>query len=678
MLGAVRHRGPDEFGVYVYEGGEAHVGLGNARLSIVDLAGGQQPISNEDGSVWIVLNGEIFNYVELRRELERLGHCFRTASDTEVLVHLFEQYGPECVARINGQFAFAIWDEKSEQLLLARDRCGVRPLFYAEQGGLLVFASEIKAILAHGKVRAELDPVTLDQIFTYWSPLSPRTALAGIRSLPPGSWLLVGRSGEVKMERYWQLSFPEAGKEPFRSVAEASEMLRGLLEDAVCLRLRADVPVGAYLSGGLDSSTITALVRQVSEGQLETFSIAFTDAAFDESEFQRLMARMLGTRHHVITCTHADIGQVFPHVIWHTETPVLRTAPGPLFLLSELVRKEGFKVVLTGEGADEFLAGYDIFKEAKIRQFWARQPQSSGRPALLDSLYPDIGELKATSRAYRRMFFGQDLADPDRADYSHRIRWKNTCRIKRLFSEDFQAALGGLAGATGKTASGNAAPDGFGLPPDFARWGLLARAQYLEATVFLSEYLLSSQGDRMAMAHSVEGRFPFLDHRVVEFCSGLAPRLKLCGLNEKHLLKRIARDIVPEAIWRRAKRPYRAPIHRSFFPEGKPLDWVAEALAERSLAAAGCFDPEMVRLLVQKTQRFGSLGEMDGMALTGVLSTQLFYRQFVADFKPPPSLNEEDNVKTVIRRRGDLAESWCCRESSSRELNGRPTYARGA
>jgi asparagine synthase (glutamine-hydrolysing) len=648
MLGTIRHRGPDQFGLYIFQDARSGVGLGNARLSIIDLGGGQQPISNEDGTLWIVFNGEIFNYVELRPELERLGHRLGTDSDTEVIVHLYEEYGPACVDHLNGQFAFAIWDERARTLFIARDRLGIRPVYYTVQEGAFIFASEIKALLADPRVPAELDPVTLDQIFTFWSPLSPRTALQGIQTLPPGHWLLVTPSGEIQVERYWQLSFPE--DEPAASASsldrrpaleDCAQQLRELLVDATQIRLRADVPVGAYLSGGLDSSTITALIHHYTDNRLETFSIAFADADFDESAFQRRMAEHLGTRHHLITCTHEDIGRIFPDVIWHTETPIMRTSPAPLFLLSRLVNDHDFKVVLTGEGADEFLAGYNIFKEAKIRRFWARQPDSEWRPALLTKLYPYISDLSRGTDAYLKRFFGHRLTDVDAPEYSHAIRWRNTSRGKRFFSQELQAGLSNSFKARTNVPS---------LPREFERWSPLARAQHLEITIFLAEYLLSSQGDRVAMAHSVEGRFPFLDHRVIEFCNQMPAHFKLRGLDEKHLLKRAVRDLLPEAIWHRPKRPYRAPIHRSFFPEGQPLDWVAEVLSTAQIEAAGCFEPLAVAGLFKKLQRFGSLGETDDMALAGILSTQLVYHQFVADYNPRSPLNEQDDVKVVVRR----------------------------
>ncbi|MCP4515470.1 MAG: asparagine synthase (glutamine-hydrolyzing), partial [Delftia sp.] len=329
MLGAIRHRGPDQFGVYVAQDDQGGVGLGNARLSIIDLGGGQQPISNEEGSLWIVFNGEIFNYVELQPELERQGHQLATSADTEVIVHLYEDHGPDCLEHLNGQFAFALWDERERSLFIARDRLGIRPLYYTVQDGAFIFASEIKALLADPRVPARLDPLALDQIFTYWSPLSPRTAFQDIYTLPPGHWLKAKPGGEIQIECYWKPTFAPAQAAPQHSLDDSAQQLRELLVDATQIRLRADVPVGAYLSGGLGSSTITAFIHHYTDNRLETFSIAFTDDDYDESVFQRQMSEHLGTRHHLITCTHQDVGRVFPDVVWHTETPIMRTSPAP-------------------------------------------------------------------------------------------------------------------------------------------------------------------------------------------------------------------------------------------------------------------------------------------------------------------------------------------------------------
>jgi asparagine synthase (glutamine-hydrolysing) len=559
MLGAMRNRGPDQFGIYLDRG----VALGNARLSIIDLGSGQQPISNEDGSLWIVFNGEIFNYVELRSELEALGYRFSTESDTEVLLHMYEEYGPRCLERLNGQFAFAVWDARERSLFLARDRLGVRPVFYTVNGQRLIFGSTIKTLLSQRQVRAEIDPAVLDQVFTFWAPLSPNTVFRHIQEIPPGHYL-VARQGKITIRSYWQMDFPGACADPLRrhvklEVEDYLGEFSALLNDAIRIRLRADVPVGAYLSGGLDSPIITALVRDFTENRLRTFSIAFSDAHYDESPFQTRMARFLGTEHQVAYLTHADIGRVFPEVIWQAETPVMRTAPAPMFILSKLVRDTGVKVVLTGEGADEFLAGYDIFKEAKIRRFWGQRPDSVLRPALLRRLYPDIAGLSGNNFSLLAAFFGEGLTQLDNPVYSHAVRWRNNQRTRRFFTED---VLSSSTLPNGKLLAAQ-------LPPRFMAWDYLARAQYLEIKTFLSQYLLSSQGDRMAMAHSVEGRFPFLDCRVVQFCNDLPSNLKLRGLTEKYLLRKLGERWLPKEIWGRRKRPYRAPVHRSFF-SGSP------------------------------------------------------------------------------------------------------------
>ena len=635
MLSLLRHRGPDEFGILL----DQEVGLGNARLSIIDLGGGSQPIANEDETLWVVFNGEIFNYLELRAELEPRGHRFRTSSDTEVIVHLFEEYGPQCLEKMNGQFAIAIWDTRRRRLFLARDRVGVRPLFYTQLGAdSLLFASEIKSILSDRRVRAELDPAIVEQTFRFWAPLGPKTVFRDIVELPPGHFLMADHRS-VHVEPYWKNRFPvetnvSSNGSPARSIEAVVEEFRSLLIDACQIRLRADVPVGAYLSGGLDSSTIASIVRHHTSNRLVTFSIAFNDEKFDESQFQRQMAAHLGTDHHVVQARHEDIGQVFPEVVWHTEVPIMRTAPAPMFLLSKLVRETGFKVVLTGEGADEFLAGYDIFKEAKVRRFWAGQPQSKFRSLLLKRLYPDIGGLSQSNPEFLAAFFGEGLTEVDSPWYSHAVRWRNNRRTRRFFDEAVLAAS--EAAHFDQLAAA--------LPTEFKSWTPLARAQHLEITVFLSQYLLSSQGDRMGMAHSIEGRFPFLDCRLVEFCNALEPRLKLRCLREKYLLKRAAQPWLPDLIRQRPKRPYRAPVHRSFFNSSTP-EYVRELLAPAALRASGLFKAGPVEQLVNKIRGGSPIGETDDMALAGILSTQLVHRLFVQNFQPPAILSASDRVK---------------------------------
>jgi asparagine synthase (glutamine-hydrolysing) len=636
MLGMIRHRGPDQFGIYL----DDLVGLGSARLSIVDLAGGQQPIGTEDQRYWIVYNGEIFNHRELRRDLENAGHRFATHSDTEVFLRMFVQDGPACLSRLNGQFAVAIWDTLEHTLFLARDRLGIRPLFYRIDADVLIFASEVKALAAHPAGRLELDPIALDQIFTGWSCLAPRTVFRDVKQLPPGHFAVASPRG-LQIERYWQQDFPAEGPGgDSRSEADSLEELGELLADATRIRLAADVPVGAYLSGGLDSSVIAALVRRFATGRIDTFSIAFTDSAFDEREHQLRMARHLGTDHQVVEAAHADIGAVFPDVVWHCETPVLRTAPAPMFLLSQLVHRSGYKVVLTGEGADEFLAGYDIFKEAKIRAFWAREPASRRRPKLLQRIYPDLPNLSKVGPQYLATFFGEDLANTEAPDYSHAIRWRNTRRTQRFFSRELAAQVRRLSTPLMESVS---------LPAQFRKWDVLARAQFLEIATFLSPYLLSSQGDRVAMAHSVEGRFPFLDYRVTEFCGQLPARFRMPALRDKSLLRKLARPLLPGDLWNRPKKPFRAPIHRSFF-NASQSPYVRELLSEGVLRDTGLFDPLAVGKLVAKIDRGSALGETDDMAVAGVLSTQLVHDRFVRNFRVSTPLSAADDVRLCDRR----------------------------
>ena len=369
MTAQLHHRGPDEKGYYSH----GPVAMGHARLSIIDLTTGQQPMSNEDDSVWIVFNGEIFNYIELRAGLEGKGHVFRTTSDTEVLVHLYEDLGPDMLDRLNGQFAFAIYDKKDRSLFLARDPFGICPLFYCQNRGLLAFASEVKALRAITDMELELDPLALNQIFTFWTVLSPRTPFKGVKSLPPGHWLKIGPETGLSSPRcYWHLEFPRMGEEDrHRTETAWAEEIEETTVEAVRLRLRADVPVGVYLSGGLDSSIIATIVKKLTNTPIEAFSLAFADASYDESEYQQRLARAIGVNYNSVRVKNHQIGKVFPEVIRHGERPILRAAPAPMFLLSGLVREKGFKVILTGEGADELFGGYDIFKEDKIRRFWA-------------------------------------------------------------------------------------------------------------------------------------------------------------------------------------------------------------------------------------------------------------------------------------------------------------------
>ncbi len=638
MAGALSHRGPDEFGLYR----DNDAGLSHARLSIIDLAAGQQPLTNERQTLWISFNGEIFNYLELRDELVARGHAFRTRSDTEVIVHAYEEWGDEAFKRMNGQWAVALWDAERRSLVLARDPLGVRPLYVAEHDGRLYFASEVKAIFAaDSSLPRRLDPFGLDQVFTLWSTVSPRTVFEGIEQVEPGSVRVYERHQE-RRARSSEPGYPVDRQSGFTgSIDDAAEEVRVALEEATRLRmLRADVPVGSYLSGGLDSSLIAALGLRAKGSKFHTFSLGFDDAEYDESPFQRVMADRLGSEHFDLRVSRGDIARVFPEVIRHTESPVLRTAPAPLFLLSKLVHETGIKVVLTGEGADEMFAGYDLFREAKVRRFWAAQPDSSWRPRLLERLYPYLERSPVSQQAIARQFFGRALERRHEPGFGHDPRWSSTGALKRLFSADLRARL---AATDARAALLDR------LPPEFGRWTPLAQDQYLEVQTLLSGYLLSSQGDRMLMANSVEGRFPFLDRRVVALAESLPPSYKLRVLDEKHVLKRAARDLVPKEILERPKQPYRAPDALSFATaEGR--EWISEVAGPQAIREAGCFEPEAVGRLLAKCESRASAGQFsnaDNMAVVGILSTQLVHHHFI---RRQPVASAPATIRTIVDR----------------------------
>jgi asparagine synthase (glutamine-hydrolysing) len=612
MLRAINYRGPDESGIYL----SPVAAIGNVRLSIIDLSTGQQPLSDPSGRYWIVFNGEIFNYPELRELLVGKGHTFQTHSDTEVLVQLYAVYGKECLSMLNGQFAFAIWDKLNEEVFIARDRIGIRPLFYhlSERG--FSFASEIKSLFVQKDINPELSNKNLSQIYTFWTAITPGTAFKDIYELSPGHYLVYNKTG-LKISKYWELQFNNGNKDiAFR---EALEQFHELFYDAVKIRLRADVEVAAYLSGGIDSSSTVAYIKDIEPGILNTFSIGFDDRDFDETTYQSEAVRYLNTRHRSITCTSEEISESFPKVIWHTETPVTRTAPAPMFLLSRLVRENNIKVVITGEGADEMLVGYDIFKEAKIRRFWANQPDSVIRPRLLTKLYPYLPQMKQANPAILKMFYGYKLEDVENPFYSHLLRWNNSNHIKKHFSDQIKSELNGYSPL--ENLEGN-------LPEGFNKWDYLEKSQWLETSIFMSGYLLSSQGDRMAMANSVEGRYPFLDYRVIEFCNKLPGDYKLHSLNEKYLLKKLMQNKIPESIIKRSKQAYRAPVKSAFFLSNPP-EYIKEMLAPEYFRKAGIFDYNSISNLLQKIEKTGNSSEVEDMVLASVISTHLLYNQFI-------------------------------------------------
>jgi asparagine synthase (glutamine-hydrolysing) len=618
MAGELRHRGPDGVGLYL----DGRFGMTNTRLAIVDLDSGDQPISDERGRFWVMQNGEIYNYVELREELEALGHGFSTESDTEVIAHAYEEWGAAFLQRLNGDFALAIWDREREELFLARDRFGVRPLFLASYGGDFCFASEAKALLRHPSARRELDPGAMADVFTLWSTLPDRSTFVGIRELPAAHYLVVGPDGAHSPVRWWDLDFSAHTREG-QAESHAVEELHALLDDSVRIRLRADVPVAAYLSGGLDSSLVAALAaRQSRDDLLSAFGVGFSDTHFDESREQDEIARHLDVSFRRTSVSTRSIADVFPRVIELAEQPLLRTAPAPLLHLSGSVRATGLKVVLTGEGADELFAGYDIFREDKIRRFWARDPESRIRSRLFGRVNRWLATDPSRSGAILDSFYRRGLTDVDDPLYSHRLRFANTSRLLRLLKPEVRRAAELGAGPLERL-------HGL-LPARFGSFSPLSRAQYLEVATLLQPYLLHAQGDRMLMGSSVEGRFPYLDYRVAELAAALPDRLRLRGLEEKYVLRRAAARVLPRGIHALPKRPYRAPIRDVFAGANAPA-YVHELLGPTRLNAAGLLDPAAVARLRAKLDSSNGRGasETDEMALVGSLSLMLVHDRFV-------------------------------------------------
>lgn len=617
MATAMQHRGPDGTGLYL----EGPVGFVGTRLAIIDLAGGDQPLCDESERYWVAQNGEIFNHVEIRERLESLGVKFRTRCDTEVIAQAFARWGVDAVHEFNGAFAFVIYDRVEKQVFIFRDRLGKRPLFISEYDGRLYFASEVKAILAVRGFPRVLDPVGCVDTLSVWSALD-RTAFRHVRELPPGHYMVRRADGTTQLKSYWHLRFTAEKSCSAERERQLIAELGALLEDSVKLRLlRSDVPVGSYLSGGLDSSTMVALARPKTPA-LETFAVRFEDPNFDEREHQEQVAKEFGVNHDAIDIDGNAIARVFPDVVYHAEVPLFRTAPAPLFLLSKRVRERGMKVVLTGEGADELFAGYHIFREDKVRRFWARQPKSTCRPTLLGQLHPYLARDLGRAGGFLAAFFGRDLEQTSDLLYSHRPRYSNGARVRGMLHRELLAEADGVGRSDERLLAT--------LPADFPTFGTLGRAQYLEITTFFRSYLLHAQGDRMLMAHSVEGRFPFLDHRVAEFAAMLPESLRLRVLHDKYALRQFALKILPRAAATRPKQPYRAPILGAFVGDHAP-DYVGELLSETEVRRAGLLDPVAVERLYAKCRRNVSVGvgEMDEMALVGSLSIMLLERELV-------------------------------------------------
>jgi asparagine synthase (glutamine-hydrolysing) len=576
MTDALVHRGPDDRGRYM----GTSAALGSRRLSIIDLAGGHQPIGNEDGTVWVVQNGEIFNYRELRGDLVARGHRFVTASDTEVILHLYEEHGLECAARLRGMFAFAIWDEPRGRLILARDRLGIKPLYYHERAGRLAFASELNSLRPALPSAPDLDLQALDEYITLGYVPAPRTILGGCRKLPPAH-VLEWTRGESRLHRYWAMSY-ESGGRP--TEAEAVDGLRAHLEDAVRAWMISDVPVGAFLSGGLDSSAVTALMCRATPQRVKTFSIGFDDPAYNELGYARQAADQCGTDHHEVVLGDREILHL-PQLAWYLDEPMADDSTVPMFAVSRLARQH-VKVVLSGDGGDELFGGYGWTTRDQLRRASAWLPWPLRRT--LARVAADTRPVPAGGWAGRVRTGLRDIAGTMEDGYLRRTTVTAPFRAS-LYGEALRASLNGHDGAA-------------------ALRELLASADVKDArermlhadqSAYLPDDILFKV-DRMSMAHSLEARTPLLDHHLVAYAAALPYDLKVRGLTSKYLFKRAVRDLVPAPLLRQRKHGFSMPI-------GRWLRGPAGAHARRILLGGtaerrGLWTPRFVRWMLDEHQ----------------------------------------------------------------------------
>ena len=612
MTGALVHRGPDDEGLFVSPTGDC--GLGARRLSIIDLAGGHQPLNNAhcprqgpgNRACWVVQNGEIYNYKPLRAELEARGHVFRTQSDTEAIVHAYEEWGEGCAERLWGMFALAVWDEDKRRLLLARDRFGKKPLFYAQAGGHLLFASEIKALLRHPALHPTLDARSLEDMFTAGFVPGPATIWQEIRKLPPANALVAeAGNGLLRTWRYWDAPYPPAGEEKHVDPQEAVAEVRALLMDAVRLRLQSDVPVGALLSGGLDSTGLVALMQELSGGQAHTFSIGFADASHDESAYARLGAAHLGTEHHVLQFDRAAFDYL-PQVVAALDQPQCFATAVPIWLLYKACREAGFKVILTGEGSDELFAGYPWFRGNRQADPLMRLPQALRRP-LFHPAWP--WPISASARRVLR----SDATTPVQR-YEAWLTVSTAGQRAELFDTDFQAQL-----ATSERPSLRELWQAE-YEQDVAPLAPLHRDLTLERHLRLPDFI-NHEVDAMSMAQSVEARVPYLDHRLWELVAGWPPAMKLDPKKpEKWLLRQVYQPYLPEPILQRRKQGLATP-HAAWWRQPAVPDWAEAALAPDALAGSGLFSSQTV----SRWRALHRDGKGDWSALlTGALNTQLW------------------------------------------------------
>jgi asparagine synthase (glutamine-hydrolysing) len=597
MADSLRHRGPDGEGFHAAPG----IGLGFRRLSIIDLETGGQPIANEDGSVVVVGNGEIYGFEALRDELAAAGHRFRTRSDIEVIVHLYEEHGVDCLARLRGMFGFALWDARRRRLLLARDRLGIKPLLYAETPEGLFFGSELKALLASGRVERRLDVRALRDLLRFSFVLAPRTLFASVRQLRPGHFLLWER-GALSEHSYWELRFPDARASAPREDWPAA--VRAKLAEAVRLHVRSDVPVGAWLSAGVDSSAVASLMRGALAPPIPAFTLGFENPRFDEVAHQRILSDFpeYGLASHRVLCTAKDFERLRT-AVWHAEDPQAVGLEIPRLVLSELTARH-VKVALSGEGADEAFGGYPWFRTQALLGPLLRLPLA---------LRSRLAGIPAARRRWPRA--ARLLAAPSEPGLA---RYRQTIDTANADFDEQRLLSASLRRALAEAGEDDPLP----LPDDFARWHWFSQLQYLEARIRLPNFVTRLL-DSLSMAYGLEVRVPFLDHELFELCARVPPEWKLRGLREKYVLRRaVAQDLPREIAWRK-KRGLAAPFRQWMreLPE-----FAAELLSEEQLLARGYFEPAAVAALVAE-HRSGAANH--AKSLLGVLAVQLWDDLFV-------------------------------------------------
>jgi len=603
------HRGPDGWGVYRTQG----LCLGHTRLAIFDVQGGKQPMRS-DSSV-LVYNGEIYNHYELRRELEAEGYSFRTHSDTEVLQKLYERYGLDCLTKLNGQFAFILWDKREQQLVVARDRLGMRPLYVYSRDEALYFSSEMKAFDAIFPGAREVDPTCFLDHGLLWNTLGSETVYKGIHSVASGTVEVYRRGRRVNMWRYYDIG--QAGWENAKlNYSDAKASFCEHLQRSVQLRLRSDVPVGAYLSGGIDSSVIAFLTKTAKQDRFRTFSVEFDNPAYDESCYQQQVSDAINSQHDAVRIDDAAIRENFLRAIYHGERPVFRTAPVPLLQLSKRVRETEIVVVLTGEGADEVLFGYDTFKELKILEQWKANGANSEVNAAIAQLYPHLNHYADKKKfGLIKMYYEGFLGHFENDFAGLNIRINNNRVLEKYLNPDW-----GVGVDLERTSEKLAAT----LPSNFNSWSLLQKNSYLEIKTLLQGYLLSSQGDRMALGNSIEGRYPFLDHNLIDFVFALPDDYKLKGFSQKHLLKDSYAKVIPSSVINRPKRPYTAPDIGAFYQGERLAHEAAELLSPECIKDYSLFNERQVSRFLKKFTRGipDNIGYRDNMLFTFILSAQ--------------------------------------------------------